>query len=127
MLVPMIHNHILFFFLYASLWLVTHRSNIPSYTTGTVDTIQVGVYSTLKSPSRLQVRSMAFDPERPNHLRQDVVDEYPGGNKVTDHYRWLEDPDSSDTVAWVQAQNKITNAYLEKLEARDFLKVMYVS
>jgi prolyl oligopeptidase len=70
---------------------------------------------------------MAFDPERPNHLRQDVVDEYPGGNKVTDHYRWLEDPDSSDTVAWVQAQNKITNAYLEKLEARDFLKVMYVS
>jgi prolyl oligopeptidase len=64
-----------------------------------------------------------FDDAAPNALRQeDVVDEYPGGNKVADPYRWLEDPDGADTVKWVEAQCKTTNAYLGTLEAREFLK-----
>ena len=65
---------------------------------------------------------MSFDQAAPNHFRQDVVDEYPGGHKVTDHYRWLEDPDGADTVKWVEAQNKITGAYLDTLGDRAFLK-----
>lgn len=42
--------------------------------------------------------------------------------QVADPYRWLEDPDGADTVKWVEAQNKITDAYLSTLDTRDFLK-----
>jgi prolyl oligopeptidase len=42
--------------------------------------------------------------------------------QVADPYRWLEDPDGADTVKWVEAQNKTTDAYLQTLDTRDFLK-----
>jgi len=45
-----------------------------------------------------------------------------GAFQVADPYRWLEDPDGADTVKWVEAQNKITDAYLSTLDTRDFLK-----
>lgn len=48
----------------------------------------------------------SFDPAKPNLLRhEEVVDEYPGGAKVADPYRWLEDPDGVDTVKWVVSCN----------------------
>jgi len=65
---------------------------------------------------------MPFDAENPNALRGDTVDSYPGGNKVEDPYRWLEDPDGADTVKWVEAQVKKTTGYLEQLDSRSFLK-----
>jgi prolyl oligopeptidase len=40
------------------------------------------------------------------------------GVGVADPYRWLEDIDSDETRAWVEAQNKVTFAYLESIEAR---------
>ena len=40
------------------------------------------------------------------------------GTAVTEDYRWLEDADSAETRAWVQAQVKHTQAYLEKLPSR---------
>src|SRR4051812_21678622 len=51
----------------------------------------------------------------------DVVDEY-HGVKVPDPYRPLEDPDSPETRAWVEAENKITFGYLEKIPAREALR-----
>jgi len=48
----------------------------------------------------------------------DVVDDY-FGTLVADPYRWLEEPNSPETRAWVDAQNAITHAFLERLPARE--------
>ena len=47
----------------------------------------------------------------------DHVDTY-HGVRIADPYRWLEDDTSSETAAWVEAQNKVTFAYLDKIPYR---------
>ena len=49
------------------------------------------------------------------------VDDY-HGTKVADPYRWLEDDNSAETLAWVEAQNKVTTTYLEAIPQRADLK-----
>src|SRR5688500_20195667 len=51
----------------------------------------------------------------------DVVEDY-HGTKVPDPYRWLEDPDTPESRAWIEAQNKLTFGYLEKLPQRARMK-----
>ena len=51
--------------------------------------------------------------------RKDAIVEDHFGVRVADPYRWLEDDNSPETKAWVQAQNKVTFAYLESLPARE--------
>jgi prolyl oligopeptidase len=51
----------------------------------------------------------------------DHVDDY-NGIKVPDPYRWLEDLDSPETKAWVEAENKVTFSYLDKIPERDGIK-----
>ncbi len=50
----------------------------------------------------------------------DTVDVY-FGHQVADPYRWLEDDNSEQTAAWVDAENEITQAYLEKIPFREAL------
>ena len=38
--------------------------------------------------------------------------------RCLDPYRWLEDDTSAETAAWVEAQNKVTFAYLDKIPYR---------
>jgi prolyl oligopeptidase len=49
------------------------------------------------------------------------VDDY-HGTKVADPYRWLEDPDSPDSRAWIDAENKLTFSYLEQIPERKAIK-----
>jgi len=41
---------------------------------------------------------------------------------VPDPYRWLEDDNSLDTKAWVEAQNKATSSFLEQIPEREQIK-----
>ncbi|MBI4549051.1 MAG: S9 family peptidase [Ignavibacteriae bacterium] len=44
------------------------------------------------------------------------------GVEVTDPYRWLEDDNSPETAKWVEEQNTMTFAYLEKIPYRTKIK-----
>ncbi len=57
----------------------------------------------------------------PDSRKGEQVDNY-HGTEVADPYRWLENPDSEETIAWVKAQNKVTFNFLEKIPARDDIK-----
>lgn len=57
----------------------------------------------------------------PISKKVDQVDEY-HGTLVQDGYRWLENPDSEETKAWVEAQNKVTFGYLEEIPSREKIK-----
>ena len=57
----------------------------------------------------------------PAAKKGEVVDDY-HGTKVADPYRGLEDPDSAETKAWVEAENRVTFAFLESIPARAKIK-----
>ena len=57
----------------------------------------------------------------PPTRKADNIDTY-FGTTVPDPYRWLEDDRSSETAAWVKAQNEVTFGYLEKIPFRNAIK-----
>jgi prolyl oligopeptidase len=60
-------------------------------------------------------------PTYPATKKVDVLDDY-FGTKVPDPYRWLENNDSAEVAAWVEAQNKVTFAYLDQIPYRAAVK-----
>src|SRR5688572_7631457 len=67
--------------------------------------------------------STSKDPKLvyPESKKVDQVDDY-FGTKVADPYRWLEDETSNEVKAWIEAQNKVTFAYLDRISYREKLK-----
>ncbi len=59
--------------------------------------------------------------EYPIARKVDATDDY-HGTKVADPYRWLEDPDSPETRAWVEAENQVTFGFLDQIPARAEIK-----
>ncbi len=47
------------------------------------------------------------------------------GTVIKDPYRWLEDDNSADTKAWVQAQNAVTDTYLAAMPQRQPTRKLY--
>ena len=57
----------------------------------------------------------------PPARRDAVVDNY-HGTPVADPYRWLEDPQSPETQAWLEAQQRLTSAWFAAMPTRDSIK-----
>ncbi|HEY5885476.1 MAG TPA: prolyl oligopeptidase family serine peptidase [Pyrinomonadaceae bacterium] len=57
----------------------------------------------------------------PETKKVEVVDDY-FGTKVADPYRWLENESSPEVASWVEAQNKVTFAYLDQIPYRSKIK-----
>ena len=57
----------------------------------------------------------------PQPHKVDTVTTY-FGTKVPDAYRWLENDQAADTKAWVQDENKVTQAYLTQIPFRETIR-----
>lgn len=68
--------------------------------------------------------SAATDADNPKTMTYPTArtvehyDEY-HGERVADPYRWLEEIDSAETLAWIETQNKLASAHLESLPQRE--------
>ncbi|MCM3869357.1 MAG: prolyl oligopeptidase family serine peptidase [Pyrinomonadaceae bacterium] len=84
-----------------------------------------GAQSGQKMPAAATTPSSADTPTSgaaarlsyPAARKIDHVDNY-HGTVVADPYRWLEEDNSAERAAWVEAENKVTFAYLEKIPFR---------
>ncbi|XP_068567402.1 prolyl endopeptidase-like [Cebidichthys violaceus] len=59
---------------------------------------------------------MAFEYPAARRDESKVDDHH--GTKICDPYTWLEDPDSAETMAFVEEQNELTMPYLERCAVR---------
>ncbi len=66
----------------------------------------------------LDMMTQAQNLSYPQTQKGNQVDEY-FGIKVADPYRWLEETDTPETRAWIEAQNKVTFEYLAQIPFRE--------
>ena len=66
------------------------------------------------------IATFAGDFHYPDAPKGSQVDDY-HGTEVADPYRWLEDANSPETQAWVEAENKLTYGYLRQIPAREHI------
>jgi prolyl oligopeptidase len=65
---------------------------------------------------------MAQAAQAPPRTPVEPVTEILHGIKITDHYRWLEDQNSSRTRAWLEEQTAYTRAYLDAIPGREQIR-----
>ncbi|WP_159949856.1 prolyl oligopeptidase family serine peptidase [Polaribacter septentrionalilitoris] len=68
-----------------------------------------------------EIKQRNINVNYPETTKKPVVDTL-FGTAVTDNYRWLEDDRSTETEAWVKAENEVTFNYLSKIPYREQLK-----
>jgi prolyl oligopeptidase len=83
--------------------------------------LQLRFVFTLFSSLLLSTISVSQGLDYPQTRKDNQVDDY-HGVKVTDPYRWLEDDNSAETAKWVEAENKVTFGYLDKIPYRAQVK-----
>lgn len=66
---------------------------------------------------RMQIKTKPY----PQTAKTDVSDDY-HGKVVADPYRWLEDDNSTETAAWVAAENEVTFDYLSQIPFRQAIE-----
>lgn len=74
-----------------------------------------------QNPTSGSAQNMIKPISYPSARKSDQVDDY-HGVKVADPYRWLEDLDSEETRNWVEAENRLTFAFLSEIPARSKIK-----
>src|SRR2546423_14923163 len=80
-----------------------------------------GVLLTVLATGAALPPAAAQSIQYPPAPKGDIVDDY-HGTKVADPYRWLEDPDAPATRAWIEAENRVTEAYLAGIPARERIR-----
>ncbi|MBK7393058.1 MAG: S9 family peptidase [Chloracidobacterium sp.] len=65
------------------------------------------------------VPAQKFDYPKPR--RGDQVDNF-HGTSVADPYRWMEDTETAEMKSWIDAENKITDAYIQSVPQRAKIK-----
>ncbi len=77
----------------------------------------------MRTPAFLLVTALSLcGADGPPPTKTVPVTETLHGITITDPYRWLEDQNSPETRAWLNAQNAYTRAYLDKIPGRDKLE-----
>jgi prolyl oligopeptidase len=92
-------------------------SNAITWMLGALLTMNPGQAALAQDQASNKDKNRAGVPAR----RGDLVEDY-HGVKVADPYRWLEDLDSPETRAWIEAENQLTSTYLAEIPARPRIK-----
>lgn len=80
-------------------------------------TLVAGLLLSIAAATAIDAQTLPAGLSYPAAHRGSQVDDY-HGTKVADPYRWLEDVDSPETRAWVEAENRVTFAYLASIPER---------
>lgn len=95
------------------------RNHIFQFCFGLV--LAVLCHSGLSAPSVNAMTAAQTPFEYPPSAQSAQVDTY-HGIPVADPYRWLENPDSPETRAWIEAQNQLTFGFLQTIPAREAIQ-----
>jgi prolyl oligopeptidase len=80
------------------------------------------LFALLAAAAVLAGLGLAQQPKAPPKTRTDNVKETLHGVEIVDAYRWLEDQNSAETRAWIDAENAYTDAVFASLPARKLLQ-----
>ncbi len=74
-----------------------------------------------QNSTSISTQNMIKPIKYPIPRKSEQMDDY-HGVKVADPYRWLENLDSPETAAWVEAENNLTFGFLNEIPARNSIK-----
>lgn len=90
----------------------------------TTKTMALRVGLALIAAGSTALPALASSISYPETRKVEQVDSY-HGQRVADPYRWLEDDNSPETKAWVQAQNRVTDGFLAAMPQRAPVRKLY--